>query len=202
MTKKQIIAFDLDDVLVDSTEFWRQEINRRTGLRLEPHHWLEPGEYSGYYTRLWQKHGIEQVFTIEHIDKQMEADQSALPAIDRAHAVLRHLSSRFDFVAVTARNSNQEPESKKWLEQNYPGLFDAVIFANGSKGLALKNKGEICKEIGANWLVDDSPGYCKDALEQGINAVLFGVYGWHIAIPAGLKHCRTWKELGEYFDAG
>ncbi|HSH18138.1 MAG TPA: hypothetical protein VK978_02035 [Candidatus Saccharimonadales bacterium] len=198
---KQIIAFDIDDVLADSTEYWRVQINRRAGLQLEPEHWRVSGEYSGYYTRIWEEHGISHVFSVDEIDAQMETDQSGLRAMPEALEVLSKLSKHYTLAVVTARNSSQEQETRRWLSTVYPTIFDTVIFANGSRGLAVKNKGDICREIGASWLIDDNPGHCKDALDKGVQAVLYGTYGWHVDVPTDMVHCRTWQDIEEYFDA-
>ena len=196
---KPTIAIDMDDVLVDSTEYWRQEINRRTGANLTREHWSVPGEYHNYYETVWQTHGIADKFSIADIDAQMELDQSVLPAVPYAVEALRHLSERFELVVVTARIDSRQRQSKQWLDEVYPGIFGSIVFGNGAEGLAKKNKGQICKEVGAAWLIDDNPGHCKDVLQEGVQAILFGTYGWHTEIPKLAVHCRDWQAVEAYF---
>ena len=197
--KKPIIAFDLDDVLADSTEYWRLKINERTGLALESDHYRIPGSYSGYYEQVWKTHKIDHLITIPDIDEQIVSDQSEIRAYSDSLITLNELKSRFTLMIVTARASDQEPETRRWLNKNFPGVFKDIVFADGSTGLKAKNKGQICKEMGALYLVDDSPGHCRDALDNGVGALLFGNYGWHQDIPDGLVRCADWIELGTYF---
>lgn len=197
---KPIIAFDLDDVLADSTEFWRVEINKRTGLNLSVEHYRVPGDYWQYYENVWRTHKIDHLISIPDIDAQIVNDQSKIRVYADSLEVLTQLSKAYDLVVVTARNGDQKPETEKWLRQNFPDIFSHVVFADGHVGLAVKNKGDICKEIGASWLVDDNPDHCKDAVDKGITAVLFGEYGWHRNIPSDVVACKDWLAIGEYFD--
>lgn len=191
---KPIIAFDLDDVLADSTAFWHLEVNRRTGVDLSPDDWKVPDEYSGYYTRLWQNHGIDHLFSVEDIDAHMETDQSGILAIPEAHAVLVKLKENHELVVVTARAPAQEKETRRWLDGVYPGIFERIFFTKNEGNY--RNKGYICNDIGAEWLVDDSPAHCHDALEHGVKAILYGEYGWHVEVSPKVVRCKTWKDIG------
>lgn len=199
---KPIIAFDLDDVLVDSTEFWRVEVNKRTGANILPEHFMVPGEYSSYYERLWQEHKIDHLFSIDELDNQMIIDQSGIQPFKGAHSVLVRLSENYTLIAVTARNADQQPETLRWLERAYPAMFSDVAFGNGSVGLKKKNKGEICVELGASWLIDDNAGHCNDALNRGVRSLLFGDYGWNQPELVGSEILRVkdWAAVLEYFD--
>lgn len=199
MTKKKI-AFDLDDVLADSTEFWRVEINKRTNQNLSKEHYRVPGAYWQYYENVWRTHKIDHLISIPDIDEQMTKDQSGIQAYADSLQVLKQLSEIYSLLVVTARNSDQRQETEKWLNTNFPDIFKNIYFADGQHGLKKKNKGEICKEIGASWLIDDNPSHCKDALDEGISVVVFGEYGWHQDVPSGAVTCKDWPAVLEYFD--
>lgn len=200
MPKKQIIAVDIDDVLADSTEFWRLEVNKRAKLKLEPEHWRVPGEYSGYYPRLWKAHGVDHLISIDDIDLHMKTDQSGVKAAPDATRTLRKLAKTYELVVITARNSDQEAATRRWLDSVYPELFDRIYFTWDEDSQTEKNKGQICAEIGASWLIDDYPGHCRYALENGVQAILYGTYGWHLGIPDGVIRCKTWQDIERYFD--
>lgn len=197
---KQIIAFDLDDVLADSTEFWRVEINRRTGVYLTQEHYSVPGSYNTYYEDVWRTHGIDHLVSIPELDAHLAQDQSRISTYLGAYKALRHLASMYELVVITARYSNIKDETHKWLDENYHGIFSQILFTDGLKSLGTKNKGDFCKEIGAAWLVDDNPQHCMDALDKGVQAVLFGQYGWHYnQVPPAAVHCKDWTAVEEYF---
>ncbi|MDB5181687.1 MAG: uncharacterized protein JWP13_450 [Candidatus Saccharibacteria bacterium] len=197
---KKVLAIDVDDVLADSTVFWHGEVNRRTGAKLELDHWLVPGEYSRYYERVWEKHGIGHLISIDHIDEYMKQDQSQIKATPAATKVLKKLAERYELVIVTARNRNQEAATRKWLDKVYPGLVERIYFTRDPVSQAVRSKGEICAEIGASWLIDDFPGHCKDALANGVKPILYGQYGWHVDIPEGVVRCKKWQDIESYFD--
>ena len=197
---KQIIAVDVDDVLADSTEFWRKEVNNRVGLNLEREHWRVPGEYSGYYTRLWEAHGIGHLFSVDDIDAFMKHDQSLIWSTESASHVLRKLAEKYELAVVTARNTAQEAATRRWLDEVFPGVFSRVYFTWQPDTETAKNKGEICADIGAKWLIDDSPVHCRDALAHDVQPILYGEYGWHVDIPMGVVHFKSWQEIGSYFD--
>lgn len=201
MAKKLKIAFDMDDVIADSSESWRVEINKRTGGSLQPEHFQVPGDYDNYYVSLWAKHGISDKFSMDDLDNQMKTDQSHIKAHNQSLEVLTKLAKKFELIIVTARDSDKEKASKKWLDIQFPGLFKAVIITEYDGERPLKNKGEICKEIGADWLVDDNPGHCLDAVDNGVEAILFGEYGWHHKAPDHLVRCKDWPAVLEYFNA-
>jgi 5'(3')-deoxyribonucleotidase len=201
MTKKQIIAVDVDDVLADTTEFWRLEVNRRAGISLEPEHWRVPGEYSGYYERLWQSHGVAELISIEDIDAIMKADQSKVPVMAEAKRILHKLAKSYNLVVVTARNTDQKESTWKWLDAVFPGIFSEIYFNYDEKTEVKRTKGEVCADIGASWLIDDHPGHCRDAMDKGVGAILYGTYGWHVEVPERVVRCKTWKDVEKYFDA-
>ena len=197
---KKIVAIDMDDVLADSVTFWHAEINRRTGASIPLEAYKQPADFNGYYERVWQQHGIGESFTFADIDSHMVQDQSGIKGYAQSLEVLTLLAERYELCIVTARNNDQEAATKRWLESFYPGLFKVVRFASDPQRKMVISKGEICKELGASWLVDDNPDNCESALEYGVKAVLFGEYGWHHKKPYGMPHCKDWPAVLEYFN--
>lgn len=195
MSQKPIIAVDVDDVIADTTEHWRLEVNKRANLELQPEHWQVPGDYKGYYERLWKKHAVNHLISIEDIDAFMMTDQSSVPVMKEAQDVLSILAEHFRFVVVTARNTAQKDETLRWLSTLFPDVFEEIHFTY--KDDVKRTKGEICAEIGASWLIDDNPGHCQDALDNGIKTILFGTYGWHTEIPKGAVICKTWTDIAK-----
>lgn len=198
--KKPIIAVDIDDVLADSTESLRMAVNARLGVDLQPHHYRIPGEYWGYYDSVWQANGIGGRVTLDELDPQMKEDQGHVQPMPDARKVLVRLQTCYDLVIVSARSLQWYDATIVWLETQLPGLFNQVVFADGLTGLQQRSKGKLCKEIGAQWLIDDNVDHAQTALDEGMSVVVFGEYGWHAkGIPDGAVPCKNWQEIGEYF---
>ncbi|HEX8183068.1 MAG TPA: hypothetical protein VF575_05735 [Candidatus Saccharimonadales bacterium] len=197
---KPIIAIDLDDVLSDSTESLRQVVNTQYGVSLEPEHYRIPGEYSRYYERVWEMHGIGNTVSYADLEGQMISDQSHMPVKFGAVRVLKQLQKHHDLVVLTARNPDWEVATSAWLNIHFPGIFRRVVFGGGRKSVIAKSKGEWCADIGASWLIDDNPEHCQTAVKHGITPILFGEYGWHLRVPMEFQRCRNWEELSEYFE--
>lgn len=196
---RKVIAIDVDDVLADSTEALRLEVNKRRGVELSSEHYKVPGEYWGYYERVWHDNDVR--ITMAELNPQMVHDQSHVLAYNQAFEVLTGLSERYELVVVTAREPSWETATHRWLNQEFPGLFSQVLFAGGKTGLRNKSKGQLCVDVGASFLIDDNVEQAKTALERNLEVILFGTYGWHQNIPANIVRCNNWIEVKEYFDA-
>lgn len=198
--KKPIIAIDIDDVLAQGTESLRQEVNRRLGVNLLPEHYQIPGPYWQYYETVWEQHGLADRISMEELNPQMVKDQSHVLVFEEAKDVLKKLSEKYRLFVVTARNVEWETATRRWLSSHFPDVFADIYFAGDHGGN--QTKGELCVEIGAEWLIDDNVGHAQTALEQGIKVVLFGDYGWHknIEIHEDIVRCKDWPAVLEYFD--
>jgi hypothetical protein len=65
-----------------------------------------------------------------------------------------------------------------------------------------KTKGEVCREINADVLVDDNIKHLHSALEYGVgSAVWFGNYAWQEdAAPSDIIRCKDWPAVLEHID--
>jgi 5'(3')-deoxyribonucleotidase len=197
---KPVIAIDVDDVLAKSTESLRLEVNRRLKTNLLPEHYEIPGPYWGYYEKVWSQHGLAGKVSLEELDPRMRVDQSHMLPYDNAHAVLKKLAIRFDLIVITARQEAWRFATITWIELNYPGIFSEVYFAGRKDTETPVTKGQLCKQKGVSWLIDDNAEHCESALEEGIDVVLFGEYGWNRDVGEHITRCRDWLAVGEYFD--
>ena len=195
---KKVIAVDIDDVIADSTETLRIIVNTRTGANLESGHYKVPmGSYWGYYERIWRSHDVD--ITYRELEEEMEIDQSHVPLLSGASFAIGELSSKYDIVIITSRPPEWEPKTKDWLMTNFGDVFVSLHFTQ--QGEEKKTKGQICKDLGVDYLIDDNPEHCQSALGEGVEAILFGDYGWHHKAPKGLVKCEDWQSVLEYFNA-
>ena len=104
--------------------------------------------------------------------------------IDGAFEALKWLKAQFPGVElhiVTARQHFLEDETRSWIAKHYPGIFEELHFGNHySTSGKKRSKPEMCREIGAIALIDDSQVYAGQCAVEGIKTVLFGNYAWNI----------------------
>jgi 5'(3')-deoxyribonucleotidase len=198
MTKKQTIAIDIDDTIADSTESIRLLVNNRFGVELGRDLYRVKGQYSGYYTRVWQENGIGDQVDFGKIYDEMIVDQSHVPVLAGASFAVHELAKRYHIVLVTARDASWEPATRRWFKENFDFDDVEVHFAGNYHSGVKADKGELCVALGASLLIDDNPDHCLSALKQGVKAVLFGDYGWHTTTPDGVTRCQDWPSVLEY----
>jgi len=109
---------------------------------------------------------------------------------------------------VTSRQHTIEPHTHKFISAHYPSTFHSINFANHflteeeATRLSSKSKTQICKEIGAEILIDDSLNHAHDCAENGIRVLLFDLghkYGWNKSksLPKNVNRVKNWKEIVE-----
>lgn len=198
--KRSIIAVDIDDVLADSIQRFIDYIEVEHGVRIEKSVYSLEGEYLNYHERVLRAHDIDGDGIVDKFFTTFESDQSDVKVIESADTTLSHLSERYDIVAISARPKIYEPETQRWIQDNFSGVFKDVRCIDTFN--SAETKGSVCNKIGAEYLVDDHISHCRSVLEYGISPVLFGEYGWNINDDQGLfVRCRNWEEVKGYFDA-
>jgi hypothetical protein len=86
---------------------------------------------------------------------------------------------------VTARLTRLEEVTKKWIDTYFPNIFHEMHFGNHfSTSGKSRSKSQMCREIGAKLLIDDSLVYAQQCIKEGIKVILFGDYPWNRVIDA------------------
>lgn len=105
-----------------------------------------------------------------------------IPPVDGGFAALSQLKEHFDLHVVTARSHSLRPDTLKWLDQHYPGIFldfhFCNIYAPAGTGLT-RDKATICRDINAVALIDDNVSYAHNCANSGLPVYLFGDYPWN-----------------------
>jgi 5'(3')-deoxyribonucleotidase len=197
--KRQIIAIDIDDVIADSTEVTRLVVNKNLGIDLQAEHYRVPGDFNNYYEDVWRAHGLSDRINYNDHSAQMIVDQSHVTILPGAQFAISELTKKFDIVLITARDPRWQAATKAWVDNNFNGVFKGLYFAGNNDIKDVKSKGEQAVELGAAWLIDDNAGNCQTALDSGIEAILFGNYGWHHDAPDHITRCKDWPAVLEYF---
>jgi uncharacterized HAD superfamily protein len=199
--KQKTIAIDIDDVLSAQAEGLLAFSNERWG------HNLTLDDYTEEFAVLWS------VSVPEAIERVKELMASGAHGRYRSHThalpILAGLATRYKLIAVTSRRRLLKAETEEWLERHFPGIFQEVHYAgiwdDDRKVADAVNatKAEVCRELGAEYLIDDQLKHCAGAAAAGIKAVLFGVYPWNrqADLPPGVTRARDWDEVEDYFNA-
>lgn len=129
--------------------------------------------------------------TVAKVEKIWESDylDKAPPVPGAYDGIVQLKNLGFRLVIVTARQPRELDRSLAWLVHEFPGLFDTVICTGQSQEtladeheLVTKlSKADVCRKIGAKFLVDDS---AENALKCACAAppvpvLLFGEYAWN-----------------------
>jgi len=199
MTKKPIIAVDIDDVLAAEAAFIIQFSNERWGHS----HTIED------YREDWGFWGIP----VSDPEFENRADQLHEPGIlekyqviSDSQVVLEKLADKFTLIVVTSRRSRSKAETEKWLQTYFPGIFSKIVLTGFWDNLDdperhLRTKGDILKDHRVDYVIDDQPKHCVSAAEHGIGALLFGDYAQsrRVDLPDGVTRCKDWQAVAEYF---
>jgi 5'(3')-deoxyribonucleotidase len=195
---RPLIAIDIDDTLADSTESLRIIANQRTGSNLPPDAYKVKGEYWGYYERVWAEHGIDTKYSFAQHKAEMEKDHSDLLVVEGAVDAVKRLSQTYQIVLITARDRSWEAATRRWLEARFSDTQYELHFIEHHHDDTGLTKGQLCKQLGVELLIDDHDAHCVSALNEGVGAIRFGTYGWHGDDDLQYPCFKTWAEVLEY----
>jgi uncharacterized HAD superfamily protein len=202
VTDKKLIAIDIDDVIADTSEAIRLWGNEKSGIEMTKEDYSIEGEYWGYYERVWDQKNLNSVLFFDDAEAAIINSEIQVPLLAGASFAIRELAKQFRIVLITSRNPLLEAITRKWLDEHFEGLDVELYFAKNPKNISgsSKTKGQLCKELGAFLLIDDNVDHCQSMLDEGLEAVLFGTYGWQPYVPEGAIRCNDWPAVVEYMD--
>ncbi|MGI9028090.1 MAG: 5' nucleotidase, NT5C type [Candidatus Saccharimonadales bacterium] len=193
MSKQQTIGVDIDDVLAAHLPAFVKYSNDtyNTGLTAET--------YEEYWPNLWN---ISMDETLKRAREFHELTVASYERIADADSVLANLSKKYRLVIVTARPKYNIEATHEWIGQHFKDVFDDIHFVPIWEPDNKVTKADICKQIGADYLIDDIPRHCNFAAEAGVAALLFGGYTWsrdHL-VHDDVVRVNNWHEVGEHFN--
>ena len=190
--RRLVIAVDCDDVLVSTTPFLVDAYNKTYGTNAtlaqardaSASVWLDPEEKV-----------IEQWAALCETEEYKQLGPDAQEAL-----ILKELAKHHELHLITARKPAERAFTQEMLHRELEGVFTSMEFV-GWTG----SKGEVCRRIGADILIDDNAGHLHDAIQNGMpkeGAILFGDYPWNKADNSheDLTHCFDWPAVKEVVD--
>lgn len=190
---KNSIAVDLDDVLASHAEAFVQFSNDYYNTN------LTVNDYNDHWAEIWNA-------SIDEAEKRSSEFHS--PDIAASYKVkfnsltsLSKLSNYYNLYVVTARRQVLLDATNKWIEENFSGVFSGVHFVPIWEPNNTVTKADICRKIGATYLIDDLPNHCNIAAQGGITAILFGNYSWNKdhALHDNVYRCKDWDAVLQFF---
>ncbi len=191
MAKRLVIAIDCDDVLIPTTQFLVRAYNMRygTAVTLEKSH--TPDDH------MWGAAHDEVIARLAKLTQE-DAYKRLKPGVIEKH-ILQQLALRHELHVVTARQESEREYTETLLGRELPGVFTSMEFL-GWTG----SKGEVCKAIGADILIDDNIKHLRTARECGVqHLVWFGNYPWNRVGESSddsVVRCDDWTAVKEVID--
>jgi 5'(3')-deoxyribonucleotidase len=196
--KKQVIAVDIDDVLAVNVPAFVEFSNQKWGTNLTVE------DFNEGWAKMW---GVDHEVVAERSKEWQKARLvRTYKHFNEAHLVLEKLAKKYELVITTSRPTVMTDDTSEWIAKYFPGIFSAIHFSgiwdNLDKGAHLLTKGELLKEIGASYLIDDQPKHCVAADEVGIKSLLFGDYPWNkdTKLSKNIVRVKDWRAIEEYFN--
>jgi hypothetical protein len=192
-----VIAFDCDDVLIPTAELTVKNYNDRFDTNLQLRHF-----YSHDDLTPWG--GVTYDEAIGRVFDFLRSEEYALIA-PHADAVetIRGLAKDHELHVVTGRPSFLKHVTKSALDTHFPGCFKSIEHTNyitlSTDTEVKRTKGEVCRVLGADILVDDHIAHADDVLSAGLKAIVFGNYPWsqRARLPRGIVRCKDWEGVKE-----
>lgn len=201
--KQLIIAVDCDDVLTDTLPQVVEDYNKTysTSLGLE-HMYRDVSEVAEVFGVTSEQEAIQRL----HAIYRRKGYYEALRPINGAVEAIAELARYCELHVVTGRQSFLEPATHYTLDTYFPGMFRSVVHTNyyrddSEKDAVHRPKADVCRQLGADILIDDHITHGVDVLQAGVErAILFGNFPWNRqdVLVTGMTRCQNWEEvLGE-----
>lgn len=188
MAKRLIIAIDCDDVLIETTEYIVDVYNRQygTSVTLDRSHDQDNEQ--------WGVADGEQL--IQRFNEiQSTEEYAGLVPMPEALRAVKLLARDHELHLVTARHGSIEAITEAMLNEYLPGCFTSMEHVGRDR-----SKGEVCRQLKADILIDDSIRNLQSVLEHGLpagGALHFGMYAWNRVnpLPEGVISCFDWETV-------
>eukprot|EP00946_MAST-07B_sp_MAST-7B-sp1_P004417 g4417.t1 len=184
---KHVVAVDLDEVLGGFLPALTKWHNRVYGTD------FALSDYQSYsYCDLWGGSNEQTVAKVHDFFGSQEFATGVTP-IAGAARVLRSFLDRCDFYVVTSRQHVIAAQTAAWIDEHFEGVFKGIKMGNHydlaspnpdevTNNVVKRSKPQMCADIGAVLLIDDSAKYacqCATSCGDTFLTVLFGTYGWN-----------------------
>lgn len=172
--KKPILAIDIDEVLAQFIPILAVYHNEIYGSNYTAESFV-----SYEFHRIWGGTVLECNAKVDSFFESKYFKNDIIP-VPGAKEALLILKEDFELHIVTARQHRYETQTREWIQKHFPNIFTTFNFGNHYSTVGKsRSKSQMCTEIGAIMLVDDSALYAQQCSLNGIPVILFGDYAWN-----------------------
>ena len=185
-----IIAIDLDDILAESLKSFIDFHNKNYKTK------LKTGDFKSFYLQeIIYIDRKEELKRVRLFDDSRHFDE--IPPLEGAREVVKELSKKNKLVIVTSRPQKQEKRTREWTLKYFPEIKE-IFFIRKDYHRHSKTKAEVCKEIGASFLIEDKLDYAEECAKQGIKVLLLD-YPWNRKnnLSRLITRVSSWKDIRE-----
>lgn len=193
---KEVIATDIDEVLfpfVDEFSIWH---NNEYGTSLD-----RDSFHSYEFSNVLQIDVPESVHRI-HSFLSIEHAHLDVSPLEESQESLSKLSEIYNVVAITARHPQFEEPTWKYLTRYFKdSIGDLNLIGHAETMDIVRTKADVCKEVGAVALIDDSFDHVSVCATSGLQGILFGKYTWTTKeeLPDEVFHYSNWSGVLGHF---
>ncbi len=188
---KEVLAIDIDEVLFPFLDHFIAYHNSEYATKYSKE------EFKSYdFSTVLGGSILETVQRVYEIQYKMEQD--LIEPINQSKEAIDKLSSKFDLSVITARHPQFEPTTNLWLNKHYGEVIKSTSYIGNAAVMEKpRTKAEVCQEIGAVCLIDDSLNHVFECAKIGIKAIIFGEYPWNQTdyLPANIVRCPDWPSV-------
>ncbi len=187
------IGWDIDEVLAAFIPSLMRFHNERYGTNFskkDVHSYRFEDVWGG--TQQDADHKLQEFHTTDHY-LQIEPIQGA-------QSIVSALKKQYEMHVITSRQHSTLKDTLHWLDRHFPHLFTELHFSSSvyhGRNSRKQSKADICKELGVEFMVEDSLPYAAQRAAQGIPVFLVDFeYPWNQGKePAGVKRIKSWDQL-------
>lgn len=194
---REILAMDIDEVVfpfLDQFIVWhRQEYGAL----------LKREDFLTYEFDTTLGISVEETVKRVHGFLEHEHTHTNVTPIDQADMAIHRLNERFEIHPVTARHPMFRKVTHEYLTEHFGDVFKEITLVGHAATMdILRSKAEVCQELGAFALIDDSVSHVTGCVEVGIGGILFGNYPWNQTndLRPDIVRCPDWPAVLEYLN--
>jgi len=182
------IAFDLDDVLVDTI-----------GHYIEVHNRTYPNKVclADFTTHQWVANSGENSREGMSWPEFYEQEGLNIPFVKGAIRGIRILAGSNELISVTSRSQEYSEGTEQLVRGYFGNDICKVLYANKKFGESSRKKSEICVEGRVDVIVEDRLSHAEDCAKVCERVYLFGDYPWNQngSLPGNVERVGGWSEL-------
>lgn len=185
--KRLVIAIDCDDVLVPTTQYIVDTYNSKYGTAVT---YERAHESQNEQWRASRSEVFDRMYAI-----QLEEEFGQIEPFTGAVQAVAALSREHELHLVTARAGVLLAVTANMLDRYFDGCFDRLEHIGPSAA-----KGDICRSLRADVLIDDNLRHLQHAAECGIeHCIWFGDYPWsrYGEAPSSTVRCADWTAVSD-----